>query len=98
PRRQPAMGTVYRLDEGADKPPALGLVWNISTSGVSMLLTEPRDSGATLAGTLETETGGHALPVRVRVIHVKKLDNGDYFVGGQFDRPLAADEMRPFVV
>ena len=55
-------------------------------------------AGTTLAGTLETEAGGHALPVRVRVIHVRKLDSGDYFIGGQFDRPLAADEMRPFVV
>lgn len=96
PRRQPAMGTVCRLDEGAATP-ALGLVWNISTTGLSLLLPDPRDSGTTIAGRLEAEVGGHVLPVRFRVIHVKKLGTGDYFIGAQFDRPLTDDEMRPFV-
>jgi hypothetical protein len=97
PRRQPAMGTVCRLSTGPGKQDAIGLVWNISTSGVSMLLTEPREPGTTLPGELQTVTGGHTLPVTMRVVHVKKLESGDYFLGAQFQRPLADDEMRPFV-
>lgn len=97
PRRQPAMGTVCRLPTDAGKLDAIGLVWNISQSGVSMLLPEPREAGATLPGELQTVTGGHSLPVTMRVVHVKQLESGDYFVGAQFQQPLAADEMRPFV-
>jgi hypothetical protein len=97
PRRQPAMGTVCRLIPGPGEESAIGLVWNISTSGVSMLLTEPRETGTTLPGELLTVTGGHTLTVTMRVVHVRKLESGDYFLGAQFQRPLADDEMRPFV-
>src|SRR5215218_5226679 len=83
PRRQPAIGTVCRFDPALDVGDAVGLVWNISATGVSMLVTEPPDAGAILAGQLEVE-GGHALPVLFRVVHVKELETGDYFVGGHF--------------
>lgn len=95
PRRQPAMGTLFRLD--TDGGPEIGLIWNISCSGVSMLRNEPPPAGTHLSGTLETMTDAHALRVGLTVVHVKKLDTGDYFVGAQFDRPLSDDELRPFV-
>jgi hypothetical protein len=96
PRRQPAMGTLFRLD--TDGPPEIGLIWNISRSGVSMLRNEPPESGARITGLLETMTDSHALRVGMTVIHVKKLDTGDYFVGGHFDQPLTDDQLKPFVV
>ena len=95
-RRQPAMGTVYRIDPPGDGPD-LGLVWNISVTGLSMLLPAPRPSGSRLSGVLETMTDGHALPVAMRVVHVKLLETGDYFVGGHLDRPLTEAEIKPFV-
>ena len=97
PRRQPAMGTICRLDDPPGGKPGLGLIWNISTTGISMLLHAPSEAGVRLSGVLETMADGHALPVAMRVVHVKKLETGDYFVGAQFDRPLAAEEMKPFV-
>jgi len=95
-RRQPAMGTLFRLD--TDGPPEIGLIWNISRSGVSMLRNEPPAAGARITGLLETMTDAHALRVGMTVIHVKKLDTGDYFVGGHFDQPLTDDQLKPFVV
>lgn len=95
PRRQPALGTVCRLRP--DDGPALGLVWNISSTGISMLVSEPRTPGGLIPGDLETMTRGATLSVTLRVVHVRQLETGDYILGAQFARPLTADEMTPFV-
>lgn len=98
-RFQPAFGTVCRLgrpDPGGQ--PTLGLVWNISETGVSMLLADPPEKGAQLDGELTTESGGAGLPVSLRVVHVREMPMGDFFLGAQFARPLAPDELRPFLL
>ncbi|QDU19551.1 PilZ domain-containing protein [Urbifossiella limnaea] len=96
PRRQPAMGTLFRLD--SEGPPEIGLIWNISRTGVSMLRNEPPAAGAHVTGLLETLTDAHSLRVGMTVIHVKKLDTGDYFVGAHFDQALTDEQLTPFVV
>ncbi|MDY3553215.1 PilZ domain-containing protein [Gemmata sp. JC717] len=97
PRRQPAMGTVLRLDAPDGGPSSVALVWNISTTGISMLLHAPRPTGSELAGYLEPMLDEAMLRVRMKVVHVKLLDTGDYFVGAHFDRPLTTEELKPFV-
>jgi hypothetical protein len=94
-RRQPAMGTVFRLD--TDGPPEIGLIWNISLTGVSMLRNDPPAAGTRLTGLLETMTDAHAIRVGLTVVHVKQLDTGDFFVGAHFDQPLTDEQLRPFV-
>lgn len=94
--RQPAVGTVCRLDtEGEHQSTAL--VWNISASGVSMLVPKPLEPGSGVHGVLETIRGRHPLPVDMHVVHVKQLETGDYWLGAHFDRPLTRAEMKPFV-
>jgi ornithine carbamoyltransferase len=56
------------------------------------------ESGARITGLLETMTDAHALRVGMTVIHVKKLDTGDYFVGAHFDERLTDEQLKPFVV
>ena len=97
PRRQPAMGTVCRLDSEDGGPPALALVWNISASGISVLVAEPRPAGTVLRGYLEKTEGDHMHRITMRVVHTKKLETGDYFLGAHFDQPLTAEELKPFV-
>ena len=97
PRRQPAMGAICRLDPGDGGPAAIVLVWNISMTGISVLAAGPRPTGAVLTGFLEQTEGEHMLRVAMRVIHAKLLGTGDYFLGAHFDRPLTADELKPFV-
>jgi hypothetical protein len=97
PRRQPAMGTVCRLDSEDGGPAALALVWNISSTGISVLVAESRPAGAALCGYLEKTEGDHMHRVAMRVIHMKKLETGDYFLGAHFDRPLTPAELKPFV-
>ncbi len=93
PRRQPAVGTVCRLENGG----GVGLVWNISAGGVSMLLHEQPKPGTTLKGELMTTDQTHTVPISMRITHVARLRTGDYIIGGPFGRPLAPEEMRPFV-
>jgi hypothetical protein len=98
PRLQPAFGTVCRLGRKVgDDHDTIGLVWNISETGVSMLLADPPERGTELAGELAAETGGEGFPVNVRVVHIRQVPTGDYFIGAQFTRPLAADELSRFV-
>jgi hypothetical protein len=95
--RHPAVGTVCRLDSDPAQPSTRALVWNISTSGVSMLVPMPLEKGSDVRGVLETIRGRHPLPVDMRVVHVKKLETGDYWMGAHFDRPLTDSEMKPFI-
>lgn len=98
PRRQPAIGTVCRLSAAGGKNFGMGLVWNISTSGVSMLMHEQVEPGMTMRVDLVTQDESFALPRQVRVAHVAGLRTGDYIMGAQFLQPLTAEEMQHFVV
>jgi hypothetical protein len=98
PRRQPAIGTVYRLDSDDGGPSLVLLVWNISLSGVSLLSPSTRTAGTELSGFLERTEGTEQVRIAVRVVHAKLLETGDYYLGCQFAHPLAADELKLFVV
>lgn len=97
PRRQPTFGTICQFSNGPGKNARTGLVWNISTSGVSMLLHEPCPAGEELNGQLKTVDDRAVLPVSFRVAHVRQLQTGDYLIAGPFRRSLSSDEMNPFL-
>jgi len=97
PRRQPALGTVCTLASDAGEQLGLGLVWNISRSGVSMLLHRRLEPGTAIRGELSGRSDTSRLRVTFHIAHVKELRTGDYFVGGQFDRSLEMKEMLPFL-
>jgi len=94
--RQPAVATICRLGGEAEKP-STALVWNISNSGVSMLVPRPLEPGSGVRGVLETIRGRNPVAVEMRVVHVKLLGTGDYWMGAHFDRPLTDAEMKPFI-
>ena len=96
PRRQPALGTVCRLSQGV--PHRLGLVWNLSTSGVSMLTHEPIEANSIVNAELTAGDDKQGLPIKMRVVHVRKIRTGDYFLGGQFQEPLTDAQLNPFLV
>jgi hypothetical protein len=97
PRFQPAFGTIYRFKKDGSEHLAVGLVWNISQTGISMLLPEPPERGGIVPGELTTETGGPGLAISLRVVHVRTLSTGDFLLGAQFSRPLDDEEMKPFL-
>lgn len=95
-RRQPAVGTFFRFDEPNDTD-RMGLVWNISETGISMLLPESFERGVKLNGRLVSNDRSQSLPVTFQVVHVRRIESGDHFVGGQFEKRLTPDEMKPFL-
>ena len=97
PRRQPAHETVCRLTDCDGDEIACGLVWNLSVTGVSMLLNVRLEPGEQFGAELAC-AGGAGLRVGLAVVHVSRMRTGDYVVGGQFSRSLSEEEQRPFVV
>ncbi len=95
-RRQPAHDTVCRLTDGDGADLGCGLVWNLSTTGISMLLSRRLEPG-TVVGVELTNGAGDAVSVEVSVVHLSRLRTGDYVLGGQFGRALGEGELRPFV-
>jgi hypothetical protein len=96
-RRQPTLGTVCHLALAKADGERTGLVWNISPSGVSMLLDEAPAAGTVLPAVLATVDEKRSLPVTLRIIHVREIRTGDYFLGAQFQQPLQPDDMQPFL-
>ncbi len=95
-RFQPTFGTVCRLDRSPARR-GVGLVWDISLTGVSMLMAHPPEAGDMLPAELSVESEGNLLPISLRVVHVRPVSTGDFFVGAHFSRQLAPEEMAPFV-
>lgn len=96
-RLQPAFRTIcrlYRLDAGHS---LIGLVWDLSETGVSMLIAKPPKPGTELSGELAPEDGGLGVQINLRVIHVKAMTTGDYIMGARFSSPMPSDEMKKFI-
>lgn len=94
-RHKPAFGTVCRIGPGR---PVVALVWNVSETGLSMLVGDPPEAGEVRPAELAHEGAASGLPVWLRVIHVRPVSTGDYQVGAQFDRRLTADELEQFLL
>jgi hypothetical protein len=95
-RRRPTHETVCRLTGPGGEEVGRGLVWNLSASGVSLLLSLPLEPGTHVAVEL-TGAGGATVHNGLSVVHLNRLRTGDYVLGGQFSRPLGEVELRPFV-
>jgi hypothetical protein len=95
-RFQTTFGTVCHLHRGG-REYGSGLVWDISATGVGLLVPFAPKKGSAFNVTLATEDGGASLTLPIRVAHVRQLSTGDYFVGGEFARTLTPDEIEAFI-
>lgn len=99
PRLQPAFRTICRLDRPSPAGMhSIGLVWNLSETGLSMLMADPPSPGAEFTGELIPEEGGNALPVNLRIMHVRPSSTGDFILGARFGNRLEPDAMQTFLV
>ncbi len=72
-------------------------MWNLSTTGVSMLLNLRVEPGTQLTAELANEAGD-TLRVGLSVVHLSRMRTGDFVLGCQFGRTLDEAELRPFVL
>lgn len=70
---------------------------DVSMAGLGVVLTRPAEVGARLALTLTNAEKGFAKVVIVRVTHVTPVPGG-YLIGGDFDTPLAYQELTALVM
>ena len=90
-RLRPTFGTTCRIASSH------GLVWDMSSVGVGLLLPFAPTPGETLPVELLADAAPRPLAIQVRVAHVRALSTGDHFVGARFVRPLAEAEVAPFL-
>lgn len=96
-RFQPTFGTICRIPPKTTADVAVvGLVWNISETGVSMLMGNPPKAGSEVPGELTARSGDKVLSVTLRVVHVRPIETGDFVLGAQFERPLNPEEIEMF--
>ncbi len=93
-RYKPAFGTVCRIGPGR---PTVGLVWNISETGVSFVTGNPPEPGETRPAELGRDGEEDRTPVWLKVVYVTPEKTGDYRVGAEFTRRLTEDEVEHFV-
>ena len=96
-RARPAYNTVFRF-QGENARRVCGLVWDISVSGLGLLLPFAPTPGTTFEGELRTEDDRPGLPTSFTVAHVRRLATGDYFVGGKLAHPLSESDLGRFVL
>lgn len=97
-RARPTYNTVFRLQSPSGRMTD-GLVWDLSTGGVGLLLPFAPAVGTAFEGELRSEDGrAAAVPATFRVAHVRRLYTGDYFVGGKFLAPLSEAALDRFAL
>ena len=95
--RYPALHTLCQLFSSEGSLLGSGLVWNISQTGVSMLVGVALVAGASVEVELIGGGGSTRLRIALQVIHRSQIQTGDFIVGGQFGRRLEENELTPFL-
>ena len=75
-----------------------GWVHNLSVVGAGLLSAQPFPPDASLTVLFINAAHTFALSAPLKVVRCYRAANGDYYVGGQFAKPLRYDEILPFMV
>jgi hypothetical protein len=82
---------------GCDEPRS-AWVHNLSLRGAGILADEEYPPGTRLKLLLVNSAHTFALSMELEVVRCFRVINGDFFVGGLFERQLGHDELLPFMV
>jgi serine/threonine protein kinase len=96
PRHEPGAGLVCEVLPTLGNQAWDARILNISTGGLRLRLSRPGcplRPGRVLELVLRGRVQGQPVAVRLRLTHGSECENGDYEVGGAFDRPLTAAEL-----
>lgn len=91
------LATSCRLIAAVEGDSWPGRVRNISAGGVSLVLSQPVESGTLLAVELRSTIRNFSRLVQVRVVYCIEHPSGDYILGGAFVLPLTDDELKAFL-
>lgn len=75
-----------------------GRVRNVSSGGISLVLSRPFDSGTDLTVELRSNFRHFSRTVRVHICYCIEHPSGDWIVGASFAEPLAEEEVRLLLI
>src|SRR5690242_1056625 len=78
--------------------PVSAWVHNLSRGGIALLTDHEYQAGTRLTALLINSAHTFSLTTGATVVRCHRVANGDFFVGVQFERMLAHDEMVPFLL
>jgi hypothetical protein len=85
-----------RLPGGEIQP--LGVVHDISSTGLSLLARQPWNPGDQFHLLLTNAACTFALTIQMEIVRCHQLMNGEHYVAGRFDRALGPLEMQAFLL
>jgi hypothetical protein len=71
---------------------------NLSVKGAGLLVEHEYPPGTLVRLLVINAAHTFALAVEMRVARCQRIINGDYFIGGQFTREVAHQELVPFIL
>lgn len=76
-----------------------GQVYNLSSLGMGLLCPQPLDEGVCVRVTVTNSQCTYFLNLEFLVVRCMPIPGvKDFFVGGQFERRLACEELQPFII
>lgn len=97
-RLAPGQPTPCLIHGPAGEAPHTAWVHNLSVQGIGLLTAREFAPGTALRVVLVNAAHMFSLTAHLKVVRCYRIVSGDYFLGGQFARPLAPDEFMPFMM
>ena len=70
---------------------------NLSCKGAGLLVADEDLPGTVVRVLVVNAAHTFALAVELRVVRCQRVINGEYFIGGEFTREVAHEELVPFI-
>ncbi len=71
---------------------------NLSCKGAGLLVADEYLPGTLVRLLVVNAAHTFALAVELRVVRCQRIINGEYFIGGEFSREVAHEELVPFIL
>jgi len=91
------LATSCRLIASISGDPVPGRVRNISSGGISLVVSHPFESGSLVLIELRSMTRNVSGQLQVRVIYSIEHPSGDWILGASFVKPLGEEDLKTFL-
>jgi hypothetical protein len=91
------LATSCRLIATLPGEPMPARIRNISVGGISLVLSQPFDSGSMLGLELRSMTRNIARMFQVTILYTIEHPSGDWISGARFVQPLSDEELKAFL-
>src|SRR5262245_19001355 len=98
PRLQPAGLLTCQVRMPGREESMPGTVQNLSAGGLALLVDQPVPPGTRIQVLMTNPAHTSRLSLTVTILRSEPELSGNWFLGGEFDRTLMPNELKPFVL